>query len=394
MVAREIQHGIFWVGAIDWDRRLFDELIPLPNGTSYNAYLIRGSRKTALIDTVDPTREYELISSLVRLGIERIDYVIVNHAEQDHAGSLPMILEFFPDAVIVTNEKCRDLLIALLHLPPDRFKVIGDRETLPLGDRTLEFLLTPWTHWPETQLTFLQEDRILFPCDLFGSHTATSDLFMSDERATYLSAKRYYAEIMMPFRASIKGYVEKVRALSVAMIAPSHGPIFRNPSFILDAYADWTSDAVKNEVVIPYISMHGSTAKMVDYLTDALLARGITVKPQNLSRTDVGELAMSFVDTATVVIATPTVLFGPHPQIVHATYLANLLRPKVRFASVIGSFGWGGKAVDTIVKMLDHLKVEVLEPVMVRGLPDEAAMRALDRLADDILKKHQEINIV
>jgi flavorubredoxin len=394
MVAREVCQGIFWVGAIDWDRRLFDELIPLPNGTSYNSYLIKGSKKTALIDTVDPTKEYELISNLVRKGIERIDYVIINHAEQDHSGSLPMILEFFPDAVVVTNEKCRDLLVALLHVPPERFKVIVDRETLSLGDRTLEFLLTPWTHWPETQVTFLREDRVLFSCDLFGSHIASSDLFMQDERATYISAKRYYAEIMMPFRGSIKGHLEKVQALSVAMIAPSHGPIYRDPAVILDAYLDWTSDAVKNEVVIPYISMHGSTLKMVEQLTEALVARGITVKPFNLARTDVGELAMALVDTATVVIATPTVLFGPHPQVIYAAYLANLLRPKMRFATVIGSYGWGGKAVEVIVKMLDHVKVEVLEPVIVKGLPDEAGMKGLERLADDILKKHKEINIV
>jgi flavorubredoxin len=394
MVAREVCQGIFWVGAIDWDRRLFDELIPLPNGTSYNSYLIKGSKKTALIDTVDPTKEYELISNLVRKGIERIDYVIINHAEQDHSGSLPMILEFFPDAVVVTNEKCRDLLVALLHVPPERFKVIVDRETLSLGDRTLEFLLTPWTHWPETQVTFLREDRVLFSCDLFGSHIASSDLFMQDERATYISAKRYYAEIMMPFRGSIKGHLEKVQALSVTMIAPSHGPIYRDPAVILDAYLDWTSDAVKNEVVIPYISMHGSTLKMVEQLTEALVARGITVKPFNLARTDVGELAMARVDTATVVIATPTVLFGPHPQVIYAAYLANLLRPKMRFATVIGSYGWGGKAVEVIVKMLDHVKVEVLEPVIVKGLPDEAGMKGLERLADDILKKHKEINIV
>jgi flavorubredoxin len=304
-----------------------------------------------------------------------------------------MILEFYPDAVIVTNEKCRDLLVALLHLPAEKFRIITDRQTLPLGDRTLEFLMTPWTHWPETQITFLREDRILFSCDLFGSHTATSDLFMSDGRAAYISAKRYYAEIMMPFRASIRGYLDKIRALGVSMIAPSHGPVYRDPLFILNAYDDWTSDKVKNEVVIPYISMHGSTAKMVEYLTDALLARGITVKPFNLSKTDTGELAMSLVDAATVVIATPTVLFGPHPQVVYATYLANILRPKVRFASVIGSFGWGGKTADTIVKMLDHLKAGMLETVVVRGLPDEAAMSSLERLADEILKKHKEIGV-
>ncbi|HZK29832.1 MAG TPA: FprA family A-type flavoprotein [Methanoregula sp.] len=394
MVSREIIHGVHWVGAIDFDRRLFDELIPLPNGTSYNSYLVQGSEKTALIDTVDPTKEYELISNLVKMNVDRIDYVVVNHAEQDHSGSLPMILEFFPDARVVTNEKCKDLLIAHHHLSPDRFMVIKDKETLSLGDRTLEFFFTPWTHWPETQVTYLREDKILFSCDLFGSHTATSSLYVTDEAEIYRSAKRYYAEIMMPFRNSIKGYVEMIRALPLVMIAPSHGAIYSRPPFILDAYADWVSDAVKNEVVIAYVSMHGSTQKMVDHLTDALITRGITVKPFNLTRTDIGELAMSLVDTATVIIATPTVLFGPHPQVVYATYLANMLKPKVRFASVIGSYGWGGKAVDTIVKMLDHVKVEVIEPVMVKGLPDETTFLALNLLADEILKKHKSSNIV
>jgi flavorubredoxin len=394
MVSREFVPGVYWVGAYDFDRRIFDELIPLPEGTTYNAYLVKGSEKTALIDTVDPTKEYDLISNLVKLGIEKIDYIVINHAEQDHAGSLPMVLEFYPDAQVVTNAKCRDLLIALLHLPESRFTIIEDNGTLSLGDRTLRFLITPWTHWPETQLTFLDEDRILFPCDLFGFHAATTELFITDEAWACRSAKRYYAEIMMPFRSSIKGYVERVRALDPAIIAPSHGPLYKNPKFILDAYAGWVSDDVKNEVIIPYISMHGSTAKMVDHLTGALVARGIVVKPFNLSRTDTGELACSLVDAATLVIATPTVLFGPHPSVVSATYLANVLRPKTRFATVIGSYGWGGKTVETITKMLDHVKVELLPPVTVLGEPDEKAMLALDRLADEILKKHKELNIV
>jgi flavorubredoxin len=394
MVSREIIPGVFWVGALDFDRRIFDELIPLPNGTSYNSYFIRGSEKTALIDTVDPTKEYDLISNLVRMNINHIDYVVINHAEQDHSGSLPIILEFFPDAVVVTNEKCREFLVDLLHIHPEKFKIIKDRETLSLGNRTLEFIMTPWTHWPETQVTYLREDRILFSCDLFGFHVASSDLFLEDEGDIHRSAKRYYAEIMMPFRGSIKGHLEKVRALPLEMIAPSHGPVHRHPQWILDAYTAWVSDTVKNEVVIPYVSMHGSTQKMVDHLTSALITRGINVKPFNLTHTDIGELALALVDTATVVVATPTVIFGPHPQIVSATYLLNLLKPKMRFASVIGSYGWGSKTAETIVKMLDHVKVEVLEPVMVKGLPDEVTMKALDRLADDILKKHKEMNEV
>jgi flavorubredoxin len=394
MVSRELVTGIYAVGALDFDRRIFDELIPLPEGTSYNAYLIRGSKKTALIDTVDPSKEYDLISNLVKLGVEVIDYIVINHAEQDHSGSLPMILEFYPDAKVVTNAKCRDLLIALLHIPQERFVIITEGETLSLGDRTLRFFITPWTHWPETQITFLEEDKILFPCDLFGFHAATTELFIHDEGWAYRSAKRYYAEIMMPFHGSIKSYVEKVRKLSPVMIAPSHGPVNRNPQFILDAYENWVSETVKNEVIIPYVSMHGSTAKMVDHLTGALISRGIVVKPFNLTHTDIGELAYSLVDAATIVIATPTVLFGPHPSVVSATYLVNVLRPKTRFASVIGSFGWGGKSAEMITKMLDHVNVDVIPPVMVLGEPDEATMQALDGLADEILKKHKEINIV
>jgi len=394
MVTQKLKSGVSWVGAVDFDRRMFDELIPLPNGTSYNSYLIQGSEKTALIDTVDPTKEFELISNIVKLGITRIDYIIINHAEQDHSGSLPMVLEFFPDAMVVTNEKCRDFLSDLLHIPLERVKVIKDRETLSLGDRTLEFLITPWTHWPETQLTYLREDKILFPCDLFGAHLAQSDLFVGDEAEVYRYAKRYYAEIMMPFRSSIKGYLEKVGALPLDMIAPSHGPVHRRPALMLEAYADWVSDTVKNEVVIPYVSMHGSTARMVEHLTNALVERGITVRPFNLTKTDIGELAIALVDTATIVVATPTVIFGPHPSALYATCLTNLLKPKVKFASVIGSYGWAGKTVETLVRTLDHVKVEVLEPVTVKGAPDEAAMQAIERLADDILARHKSINIV
>lgn len=393
MAAREIVPGVFAVGAIDWDRRLFDELIPLPDGTTYNSYLVQGSEKTALIDTVDPMKTAELVGNLDSLGVDAIDYIISSHAEQDHSGSIPAMLERFGDAKVVTNQKCRDFLVDLLHVPQDRFIVIGDGDTLSLGDRTLEFIIAPWVHWPETMLTYLQEDRILFPCDLFGSHYATSSLYVPDEGVVYESAKRYYAEIMMPFRSSIKGHLDKLAAYDIAMIAPSHGPIYDHPAFIIDAYRDWTGDAVTNMVVLPYVSMHGSTQAMVDHLVNALMERGVGVQPFNLPKTDTGDLAKALVDAATVVIGAPTVIFGPHPQAVYAAYLANLLRPKTRYATVIGSYGWGGKTVDTIVEMLGRLKVEFLEPVYVKGHPKEEDFAALDRLADEIVKKHEEAGI-
>lgn len=387
---REIKDGVFWIGAIDWDRRLFDELIPLPDGTSYNAYLVRGSEKTALIDTVDPSMGDLLMNSLREVGGHGIDYIISNHAEQDHSGTIPRVLETFPEAKVVTNPKCKGMLIDLLLIPEERFITVKDGDSISLGDKTLEFIYAPWVHWPETMFTYLKEINLLFTCDFLGSHLAGSDLYAVDRERVYEAAKRYYAEIMMPFRMMIKRNLEKIAQLEIDMIAPSHGPVYNDPKFILDAYREWVSDEVKNEVILPYISMHGSTKEMVDYFVGALIDRGISVKQFNLASVDIGKLAMALVDAATVVIATPTVLVGPHPNAVYAAYLVNVLRPKLRFASFIGSYGWGTKMVEQLSEMLSNLKkLELIEPVIVKGRPKGDDFKALDRLADTILAKHR-----
>jgi flavorubredoxin len=390
MKPREIRPKVHWVGAIDWDRRLFDALIPLPDGTSYNAYLVRGSQKVALIDTVDPPVTEVLMSYLE--DIPAIDYVIANHAEQDHSGSIPKVLERYPDANVVTTPKGKDMLMDLLLIPDNRFMTVNDGETLPLGDRTLEFIHAPWVHWPETMLTYLREDKVLFPCDLFGSHLAATDLYVTDEGQVYEAAKRYYAEIMMPFRTSIQKHLEKIKHYQMDIIAPSHGPMYAKPSFILEAYRSWAFDPPRNIVVLPYISMHGSTQKMVEYLVGALGDRDVTVKQFNLSVTDIGKLAMALVDAATMVIGTPTVLAGPHPNVAYAALLANALRPKLQFVSIIGSYGWGGRAVEQLQGMIPNLKVEVLDPVISKGFPKESDFNALDNLASMIAEKHKSQN--
>jgi len=391
---RQVRPNIYAVGAIDFDARLFDRLIPLPDGTSYNSYLIKGSEKTALLDTVDPTKTEVLIDNLSKAGVNKLDYVIAHHAEQDHSGSLPDILSLYPDAKVVTNPKCKAMLIDLLDIQDDRFITVEDGETLSLGDKTLQFIYLPWVHWPETMGTYLQEDKILFPCDFFGAHLATSNLFVDEEATVYESAKRYYSEIMMPFRRQINTNLAKLESIEIEIIAPSHGPVHNRPNFIVDAYRDWASDAVKNEVVLPYVSMHGSTAKMVSYFVDALIERGITVKQFELSTVDIGKLAIALVDAATIVIGSPTVLIGPHPCAAYAAFLANALRPKTKFASIIGSFGWGSKMVEQLTSMLPNLKAEILEPVITKGFPKDNDFIALDRLADEILGKHKEAGIV
>ncbi|MHA2272854.1 MAG: FprA family A-type flavoprotein [Candidatus Hodarchaeales archaeon] len=394
MTIAELRPKVHSLSMKDWDRRLFDQLIPLPDGTSYNSYLIQGSEKIALIDSADPRKQDEFLADLQQLKVSRIDYVITNHAEPDHSGSIPVVLEKFPDAQAVATEKGKAMLVDLLLIPADRFLTVKDGDTLSLGDRTLEFIKAPWVHWPETMFTYLQEDKILFPCDFLGNHIATSDVFATDEGRVYLAAKRYYAEIMMPFRTMIKKHLKRLDDFDIELIATSHGAVYNNPDFILNAYKDWTSDAVKNEVIIPYVSMYGSTESMVQYLTEILIKNGVTVKPFNLAVTDIGELAMALVDAATIVIGSPTVLVGPHPAVVYAAYLANAIRPKAKFASVVGSYGWQGKMVEQLMGMLGNLKVEVIDPVLVKGKPVDQTFRELNHLADAIITKHREAGLI
>jgi flavorubredoxin len=388
MKARQIRTNVYWVGAIDWDRRLFDALIPLPDGTSYNAYLVQGSQKVALIDAVDTSMTDVLMAYLE--NVPGIDYVIANHAEQDHSGSIPQVLAKYPDAKVVTTAKGKDMLVAFLLIPEDRFITVSDGETLSLGDKTLEFIHAPWVHWPDTMLTYLREDKILFPCDLFGSHLATTDLYVADEGQVYEAAKRYYAEIMMPFRTIIEKHLEKLNSYKIDVIAPSHGPLYDKPSFIMEAYRSWVSGPPKNIVVLPYISMHGSTQRMVEYFVGALADRSVTVKQFNLAAADIGKLAMALVDAATMVIGTPTVLVGPHPNVAYAAFLANALRPGLQFVSIIGSYGWGIKAVEQLKGLIPNLKAEVLDPVIIKGFPGEEDFKALDNLASTIAQKHKE----
>ncbi len=387
----EIVKNVYSVGAQDWDRKLFDELIPLPDGTSYNAYLILGSEKTALIDTVDPSKFDDLYDNLMDLEIEKIDYIIANHAEQDHSGSIPMLLDIFPEAKVVTNSKGKKFLIDLLDLEEDVFMVIKDGETLSLGDKTLEFIDTPWVHWPETMSTYLIEDKILFSCDFFGSHRATSSLFVYDEYKVIEDAKRYYAEIMMPFRKHIEKNIAKIEKKEIKFIAPSHGPVYNNPKIIIDAYKDWISPKVENKILIPYVSMHGSTQMLVDYLVKRFTEHKIRVIPFNLPKTDIGQFAIELVDAATIIFASPIVLGGAHPQAVYAAYLTNALRPKTRFISFIGSYGWGGKMINQLENLLVNVKAEILEPLMIKGMPTEEHIDQIEEFIKRIVDKHKEL---
>jgi flavorubredoxin len=390
-ITREIRPGIFWVGALDWDRRLFDALLPLPRGTSYNSYLIRGDEKTALIDAVDEARADVLMDNLRSRAVESLDYIIVQHAEQDHSGGLERLLAEYPQAKVMGSARSLELLAEFGLMDAGEGQEARDGESISLGGTSLQFIAAPWVHWPDTMFTYIPEERILFTCDFLGSHLASSHLFASDETDLYIPAKKYYAGIMMPFRSSVKRHLERIENMDVEIIAPSHGPIHGRPEMILDAYRDWASDRVKNEVVLAYVSMHGSTRIMADYIGEALISRGVAVRRFDLTDYDLGDLAESLVDAATIVLGTPTILAGAHPLALYAATLANALRPKTRYASIIGSFGWGGKMLEQVTESFSGLKVQFLDPVVAKGRPKEADFASLDRLADEIASLHQKL---
>ena len=394
MKFQEIKNNIFYCGLNDCDRRIFDELIPLEHGTSYNSYLVKGSEKTAIIDTMYPPKTTEYLKRLAENQIGKVDYIIANHGEQDHSGSIPALLEKFPNAIVLTNPKCAENIKNMLHVPAEKIREIADGEEVSLGDKTLKFIFAPGVHWPDTMFTYIKEDNVICTCDFLGAHYTFSDVFAVESKELEKSAKRYYAEIMMPFRMMCKRYTQMIKDMNVDMILPSHGPVYKNPSFILDLYADWTSDTPKNLVVLPYVSMYNSTMEMIDRLAEKLNAEGIETFKFDIVDDDLGDLAMALVDAATIVMGTSMVLAGPHPMAVNVAYLASVLRPKAKFASLIGSYGWGGKLFDIIVNLLAPLKLDLIEPIQIKGKPTEEDFKKVDEMAKTILEKHKSIGLV
>ncbi len=386
----QIAPGVFWVGVKHHNRRLFDGLIPLPHGTSYNSYLVVGSDKTALIDTVNPGFDKELFEKLAeRTDISKIDYVVMNHAEPDHADAGRYVLEAAKGAKLVTSEKGKEAAMMYFGVDPERIMVVGEGSKLELGGKTLSFVDAPWLHWPETIFTYLEEDGILFPCDFFGSHLADGP-FYSDEMGDELAldmAKLYFAEIMMPFRRQGATAVEKVRKLGVRMIAPSHGVIWRDPEVILGPYTAWTGEKMGKKVTIAYVSMWGSTEKLVNALKNRLVEKGIMVNVFDLTVTDVGHVAKELVDTPVVVVGAPTVLNMMHPVGAYATLLVKQLRAPTKYTALLTSHGWSGGAVKHVQDILDGAKIEILGVVDPKGPPKDEHFEQVRELADKIEEK-------
>lgn len=386
----KLSENVYWVGSRDWNRRLFDALISLPKGTSYNAYLAMGKTENALIDTVNPGFEKELGEKIrAVISPEAINYVVMNHAEPDHAGAIPYVMKLAPNAKLITSSRGAKMAQTFYAVPLERIKVVGDNEILSLGGKTLRFIEAPMLHWPETMFTYLQEDKILFPCDFFGSHLSEG-LYDDEVEDLLVHAQRYWGEIMMPFRAMAQKALEKLHGLEVKMIAPSHGPIHRNPERIMNAYRKWAGGETKRKATIAYVTMWNSTEEMVKQMAETLAVEGVEIAVHNLTITDVGDLARDLVDSKALVLGAPTVLGGAHPLAVYAAYLVKALRPPTKFAVLLSSYGWGGGAIKQIQETLAQFKVEVVGALEINGPPTEENIRQIGEVGKTLAKKVKE----
>lgn len=381
-----LAENVYYVGVRDRERRLFDSLIPLPQGTTYNAYLIK-DEKTALIDTVNPGFEQELEQRIGQIHpVDELDYIIMNHAEPDHAGAIPYLLERNKKAKLVTTKRGAEAAKVYFNVPEERIHIVSDGKKMNLGSKTLRFIDAPMLHWPETMFTYLEEDKILFPCDFLGLHTAYG--FYDDEVPEMLQyAQRYFGEIIMPYRGMGKRGMDKLKSLEISMIAPSHGPIHRNPEPILEAYDKWTNGETKEKVLVVYATMWKSTEKMIQQLVETLEADGVEAPVYNLATADIGDIAKDLVDSRGIVLGTPTVLNKMHPLAVYAAHLVGILNPPAKYGVVLTSYGWGKGALSHASEILSPTGLEIVGTLEINGPPNAEDYVSIQEIGKTLAKK-------
>ncbi len=375
---------VHWVGAKDPDLAVFDIVIPTEYGTTYNSYLVRGTEKTALIDCVKRPFAGDLFRNVSRfLPPEKLDCVVINHSEPDHAGGIVDLLERNPDVTVYLSRSAKTFVDNLVNAGY-RFRIVNDDDELPLGGKTLRFFNTPFLHWPDTILTYLVEDRILFPCDFLGAHYCSPEFF-NDELSEPETARKafefYYCTIMRPYKEHVLKACEKIRNLPIAMVAPSHGPILRkDPGSYISWYeerASVLSRVTEKKVTIVYASAYGNTANMAAKVAEGVRSAGVTATLINSVEVPMDEIIDEFETSAGFLIGTPTLNANvPHP-ILHLIANLVVLNVKGKPASVFGSYGWSGEAIKTVQDILASMRLKIApEPIRVRMAPSEADLAA------------------
>lgn len=381
MSAQEIAKNVYSVGAIDSNRRNFHGYaFTTPRGLTYNSYLIV-DEKIALIDTVLDSFAGELIENIKKvLDPKKIDYIIVNHIEKDHASSLPKIMELCPKAKLFGTAKCKEGLERDYRTSWDS-KIVKTGEQLKLGKKTLTFIEAPMIHWPDSMFTYLNEEAILFSNDAFGQHLATQERFDDevDQDALMDEAVKYFAHILWPLSALIVKKIDEIKKLniSIKMIAPSHGIIWRkDPGKIINSYLSWANNETKKKAVVLYETMWGSTGKMADKIAEGLIDSKIDTKVFDITKTTFTEIIGEMLDARAYIVGSSTHDNDMLSLIAGFLHLLRGLKPKNRVAGVFGSYGWAERATKNIEKELDVMGIETVLPALqIQSVPDEAGLK-------------------
>jgi flavorubredoxin len=374
----QLAKGVYWVGAIDWNVRNFHGY-STHRGTTYNAYLII-DEKIALIDTVKAPF-YDEMAARVReiASFDKIDYVISNHVEMDHSGSLPMALRDAKNAKLVTLEKFGENGLAKTFHRSWPVIAVKEGSTVDLGKRKLAFIPTPMLHWPDSMCTYLVEDKLLFSMDAFGQHIATSQRFDDevDMGIVMHEASKYYANILMPFGDLIVKAVNKLGGVKIDMIAPSHGIIWRlHIKDIVEAYAKWGKGETAAKALVIYDTMWGSTQKMALAIVKGMVDEGVDVKLFNLTASDKSDVIKEVLDAKALIIGSPTLNNGMFPSVAEFLCYLKGLKPKNKIGAAFGSHGWGGGAVKAIQQELEHTGVELIDSKLAfKFVPDEGEIQ-------------------
>lgn len=384
----ELNKGVYWVGAVDWNIRSFHGY-STHRGSTYNAYLIV-DEKIALIDTVKAPFFNEMLDRIKTIiNPKKIDYVISNHVEMDHSGSLPMILKEIGNPPLYTSARGKDGLSK--HYKEDwNFVPVKEGDSLNLGKRTLNFIPLPMLHWPDSMATYMNPDNILFSNDAFGQHLASSKHFDDENEMNVImhEAAKYYANIVMPFSSIVLKAAGKLTDLKIDMIAPSHGIIWRsNIGDIVNAHLKWAKGESKNKALVIYDSMWGSTEKMAKAIVEGIAGEGIEVKLFNLTQTDKSDVIKEVLESKAIIIGSPTLNNGMFPTVAaFLTYMKGL-KPKNKIGAVFGSYGWGGGAVKAVEGELKSTGVELLENITTRYIPDKDELEKCKKFGKEIAKK-------
>ncbi len=374
----KLKDNIWWIGATDHDLKVFDIIMYTEFGTSYNSYLVKGSEKTAVIETVKYTFTEEYLKKLQEeIDVTTIDYIIVDHTEPDHSSTVGALLDLAPQAVVVGSSPAIRFMKMIANRKFD-YIIVGDGDELSLGDKTLQFISAPFLHWPDTIYTYVKEDKVLFTCDSFGAHYATDNILLSqvESREDYMSALQYYFTMIFgPFKSHMLDAIGKIEALEVDMICTGHGPVLdENPWEIVNIYKDWATvkERENKKVVIPYVSAYGYTTSMAKKVKEGIESKGdVEVELYDLVYENEEDVLAAINEADGLLLGSPTINGDALYPIMKLLLKLSPLVHNNLLTGAFGSFGWSGEAVDNITRRLNELRTKVVPGLKVNFKPDD-----------------------